>query len=235
MQSTFGGYEVKAGYLPALSIQQPYAWRIINGLQTIEHRNWATSYRGQLLIHAPQKIDVAAIEKLPDVPQMPSAYEVGGIVGIATLSGIAKDGQYGFLLRDAKPLPFVAYKGALGLFGVPESVLQPEPDERGIDLLQFVAGREKPEEGTVVICARKGVPSGRPAMKWEKGDLCWVELDGKQYPGKVLDWAFSSEGDYLQITLEYDVTYKDWSGQTRTRTVLWPKPIQSYKLRRRVS
>jgi hypothetical protein len=167
------------------------------------------------------------------VPHTPSAYDCGGIVGIATLTGIVKDGQYGFLLRDAKPVPFVAYRGALGLFPVPESVLQAEPStaSRGIDLSLLAEGGI----GPVFIRDRGQKPSGRTAMKWERGDLCYVELEGMQYPGKVLDWAFSPDGDYLQIKFEYYITYRDWSGQTRTRTVLWPKPIQSYKLRRRVS
>lgn len=266
MQSAYSGWQAKAGYLPALSIQQPYAWRIVNGLQTVEHRSWHTSYRGPLLIHAPQKIDVAAIEKLPDVPKAPSVYDVGGIVGMATLTGIAYDGQYGFLLRDAKPLPFVPFKGALGLFDVPESVLERPEQEgtvlhtccrhcgRGVSVcgdlsprglcafciskgydttdLSHLAEGNLPE-GSIVICARKS--SGRTAMKWDKGDLCYVELEGVQYPGKVLDWAFSPDGDYLQTRIEYYVTYKDWGGQSHTRAVQWPRPIQSYKLRRRIA
>jgi hypothetical protein len=54
---------------------------------------------------------------------------LGGIVSVATITGCvdASDskwffGPYGFTLTDAKPLPFVACRGALGLFDVPEDV-----------------------------------------------------------------------------------------------------------------
>ena len=36
----------------ALSIQQPWAWLIVNDHKDIENRDWRTHYRGPVLIHA---------------------------------------------------------------------------------------------------------------------------------------------------------------------------------------
>jgi hypothetical protein len=35
-----------------LSIRQPWAWLIVNGHKPVENRDWATSFRGPVLIHA---------------------------------------------------------------------------------------------------------------------------------------------------------------------------------------
>jgi len=36
----------------ALTIQQPYAWAIMEGIKTVENRTWRPWYEGPLLIHA---------------------------------------------------------------------------------------------------------------------------------------------------------------------------------------
>lgn len=118
-----------------LSIRQPWAWLIVNGHKDIENRNWSTVYRGPLLLHAGKLmgkryhtevsewvqyefgIDLPAFDDLPR----------GGIVGTATLVDCVRDssspwfspGGVGWLLRDAKPLPFRPCNGALGLFDSP--------------------------------------------------------------------------------------------------------------------
>ena len=38
--------------MKVLSLTEPYATLIINGIKTIETRSWKTSYRGKLYIHA---------------------------------------------------------------------------------------------------------------------------------------------------------------------------------------
>jgi len=45
--------EVKTRYtMRALSVKQPWAWLIVNGYKKIENRNWPTSFRGRIYIHA---------------------------------------------------------------------------------------------------------------------------------------------------------------------------------------
>ena len=54
---------------------------------------------------------------------LPKAFETGGIVGEAVITGCVGQsddewfvGKRGILMRDARPLPFVPCKGALGFF-----------------------------------------------------------------------------------------------------------------------
>lgn len=121
-----------------LSIRQPWAWLIVNGHKHVENRDWSTPYRGRFLVHAGSQMvrrDYwATVEQLKaelgiEVPHF-LELPFGGIVGAATLTDVvtAMDdpffvGPYGFVLKDAKPLPLVPYKGTLGWFDVPRDVV----------------------------------------------------------------------------------------------------------------
>lgn len=121
--------------MKALSIQQPWAWLIVNGYKDIENRDWPTRYRGSLLIHAGKKIDAEALMwlrsktatfPLPAGIVIPRSFDVGGIVGEATLVNCVTSstsrwfkGNYGFVLSNATPRPFQPLRGQLGLFEVP--------------------------------------------------------------------------------------------------------------------
>lgn len=116
----------------ALSIQQPWAWLIVQGYKDIENRDWKTHYRGPFYVHAGKRFDKVGYEAVRhDFPQvlLPEIHEFerGGIVGAVTLVDcvVARAsrwfvGPYGFVLADAKPLPFVPLPGQLGFFAVPE-------------------------------------------------------------------------------------------------------------------
>lgn len=114
--------------MKAFSIQQPWAWLIVNGYKPLENRSWWTRERGPVLIHAGKKIDTEGLawvrETFPQVP-LPHTYETGGIVGSANLTNCVAEstsrwffGKYGFVFDDAKPLPFVPLRGQLGFFDV---------------------------------------------------------------------------------------------------------------------
>jgi len=132
--------------MKALSIQQPWAWLIVQGIKDIENRDWYTNYRGFLLIHAGKKIDsnffsddktlflpyaervcgesIAAI-----MPQNQEGYETGGIVGYAALHKVVTQsdspwfrGRYGFVLTQRHTVPFIPLRGQLGLFEVKSEV-----------------------------------------------------------------------------------------------------------------
>jgi hypothetical protein len=105
----------------ALSIRQPWAWRILREGKDIENRTWTTPFRGPVLIHAGVQPD----GPLADLP--PDAHR-GGIVGMARVVDciLADDprakasawwqGPVGFVLADAHPLTFVPCPGRLGFF-----------------------------------------------------------------------------------------------------------------------
>lgn len=122
--------------MKALSILQPYAWLIVNGHKDIENRTWYTPVRGPVLIHAGKRYGpVLHKEYVEDMEMgfgiaLPSFEEMmamtGGIVGQAKIIDCVKsykskwknDGTWGFVLTDAKPLPFRPLRGQLGFFDV---------------------------------------------------------------------------------------------------------------------
>ena len=128
--------------LPCLSIRQPYAWLIVNGIKPVENRTWPTRFRGRILIHASANYpkrdyddDHADYDGRWRGLQYPEREEmVGGIVGSATIVDCVQDhpsewwiGPWGFVLE--KPRAFdkiIPYKGALGIFNVPASVIAAE-------------------------------------------------------------------------------------------------------------
>ena len=124
--------------MKALSIRQPWAWLITHGLKPVENRTWSTAYRGELLIHASKEFDQAGLDSvLGNFPhlasRMPVEYSLGCVVGVATVTDCVQahhspwfTGPYGFVLRDAKPLQPRPFKGALGLFEVPDELMTSE-------------------------------------------------------------------------------------------------------------
>lgn len=128
----------------ALSVRQPWAWLIVNGFKSIENRDWPTNFRGQFLVHAGKKltvadydaamlfieafVDPALVNQVPDMAELP----LGGVVGVATLTDCVQDhpspwftgreelngAGYGFVLADARPIPFLPWKGRLGFFNI---------------------------------------------------------------------------------------------------------------------
>jgi len=118
-----------------LSIRQPWAWLIVNGYKPVENRSWATAYRGPLLIHASKQaaFDPADMRRFRQEMRqtglvIPANLPAGGIVGIADLVDCVtvcddpadadwhEPGQYAFILRNARPLPFLPAPGKLRLF-----------------------------------------------------------------------------------------------------------------------
>ena len=115
--------------LPALAIRQPYAWLVVNGIKDIENRSRRTHYRGQILIHASLNADLLFADSLSELStragvEFPESFKTGGIVGIAEIiacerrsSSTWKDpSSWGWVLTNARPLPFRPCKGALGFF-----------------------------------------------------------------------------------------------------------------------
>lgn len=140
-----------------LSIRQPWAWLILRPdltdpaaraaalrarlIKAVENRDWPTSYRGPILVHAgvtlTQKYHREVIAQLAaqfgdDAPPVPphGQLERGGIVGVVDITACVDvsdspwfTGPFGFELANARPLPFVPWKGQLNFFDVPRRAL----------------------------------------------------------------------------------------------------------------
>jgi len=116
----------------ALSIRQPWAWLIANGYKDIENRTWSTRFRGPVLIHAAKGMtraewysaDTVALANGVKLPPY-ATFERGGIVGVVEVIDCVSrsdspwfEGPYGFVLRNARWLPFQPCKGSLGFFQI---------------------------------------------------------------------------------------------------------------------
>src|SRR5437762_1352014 len=72
----------------ALSVRQPWATLLVQGLKSIEVRSWWVPRSGRILIHAPRIVDTRP-EAWRHVPQplRTEAEVVGGFIGSAELTG----------------------------------------------------------------------------------------------------------------------------------------------------
>lgn len=117
--------------MKALSIRQPWAWLIVEGYKEVENRDWPTRFRGRFLIHAGKAFDQAGYvfvrQQFPTI-LLPAREEFdrGGIVGEATLLDCVTEspspwffGRFGFVLAEAKALPFRPMPGKLSFFNFP--------------------------------------------------------------------------------------------------------------------
>jgi hypothetical protein len=137
--------------MKAISIQQPWAWLIINGPKGLENRNWRSNFRGPVLIHAGLNHDTWALQKVglkyfltpgfilwlmergldrTVVELQEARFYFGGIVGKADVVGEVQksvdpwfSGPNAFVLEDRAPLPFVQMRGQLNFFEVPDQVV----------------------------------------------------------------------------------------------------------------
>ena len=50
--------------MKAITIKQPWASLIVDGVKDIENRTWPTNYRGLVLVHSSKAIDIDAVYKI---------------------------------------------------------------------------------------------------------------------------------------------------------------------------
>lgn len=112
----------------ALSIQQPWAWLILNAGKLIENRNWTSNYRGELYIHTGVKFDQNGYDtvklEFPDVAMpAPEDFERGGIVGKVNMVDVVTEsdsdwfiGPYGFVFENPERVDFVKLRGRQSIF-----------------------------------------------------------------------------------------------------------------------
>ena len=113
-----------------ISIKQPWAWLIVSGQKDIENRDWPTRFRGQIALHAgkhvPAEIDLLLIEARFGVKIPREELKFGGVVGVAEISDCVRhhdsqwfSGEYGFVIKNARPVTFVPWKGNTGIQNLP--------------------------------------------------------------------------------------------------------------------
>jgi ASCH domain len=116
--------------MKVLTVKQPWAWAMANGIKRIENRTRATRYRGPLLIHAGvSKSDLGKEGTL--IPGLPdrTALTFGAIIGVADvvdcvpLEMVKGEpfawGPFCWILANARPLKPYPCKGRLSLWPPP--------------------------------------------------------------------------------------------------------------------
>ena len=84
--------------MKALSIRQPWADLILQGRKTIELREWGTTHRGLLAIHAAKRVEIGACHQWDLNPE---ALPRGALVGTVEVVEIVKfDHELWNKLRD---------------------------------------------------------------------------------------------------------------------------------------
>ena len=73
--------------MKTLTIKQPFATLIVEGLKEYEFRTWKTNYRGEILIHAGKGVDKKAMKKYE---YLGLEYPKGCIIGKATITDCIK-------------------------------------------------------------------------------------------------------------------------------------------------
>lgn len=125
-----------------LSIRQPWAYLITRGSKDIENRSWRTNYRGPFLVHSSRIVDGKGCL---DHGLDPSKLQIGGVVGTAEIVDCVQEhqsdwfvGPYGFVLKNRRSLPFVEWRGALGLRDVPKTTAKSD-QFRGLNPKRYLA------------------------------------------------------------------------------------------------
>lgn len=132
--------------MKAISLWQPWASYIAVGAKRFETRSWGTRYRGSLAIHAAKRplteLERDLLEEWP-LPFGARDVPLGALVATANLVDcfeMQRDegpdkretalgdwfpGRFAWALIDVRPLAVpIPYRGAQGLFDVPDDILR---------------------------------------------------------------------------------------------------------------
>ena len=90
--------------MKVITIKQPFATLIAEGLKEYEFRTWKTKYRGDILIHAGKSIDKKAMKRYE---HLNLEYPIGCIIAKATITDcINVDEDTRKMLNEKNPLVY---------------------------------------------------------------------------------------------------------------------------------
>ena len=90
--------------MKVITIKQPFATLIAEGLKEYEFRTWKTKYRGDILIHAGKGIDKKAMKRYENLNL---DYPIGCIIAKATITDcIVIDESARKMLKQKNPLVY---------------------------------------------------------------------------------------------------------------------------------
>lgn len=73
--------------MKVITVKQPYASLIAEGIKEYEFRTWKTNFRGKILIHAGKSVDKKALEKFS---KYNLDYKTGCIIAVAEITDCIK-------------------------------------------------------------------------------------------------------------------------------------------------
>ena len=116
-----------------ISVRQPWASLIVQGIKDVENRSWRTHHRGPVLIHASQRQDEITEKELKRRYgiEMPKRLPKGSVIGVADIVDCVEehpskwfDGDgFGFVLKNPRRVRFQRWSGQLGLREAPRALL----------------------------------------------------------------------------------------------------------------
>ena len=90
--------------MKVITIKQPFATLIAEGIKEYEFRTWRTKYRGDILIHAGKGIDKIAMKKYE---YLNLKYPIGCIIAKATITDCLKiDNNARTMLKEKNPIVY---------------------------------------------------------------------------------------------------------------------------------
>lgn len=90
--------------MKAITIKQPFATLIAEGMKQYEFRTWKTKYRGKILIHAGKSVDKEALKKYE---HLNLDYPSGSIIAVAELADcVLIDSEARKMLEKKNPIVY---------------------------------------------------------------------------------------------------------------------------------
>lgn len=110
-----------------LTIEQPWAWAIMEGFKDVENRDWILKYQGILAIHSSKTFDKEGYEWISkncsmlginpfEIPQ-PEDFSLGYILGTIFMEGVIELDQEDVEIENERLLKYLSSEWFFGKYG----------------------------------------------------------------------------------------------------------------------